>query len=495
MIHNFRILNIMNYFKKLFIIAGIGLSVPCAFAENAIESEQHENNIPTEFERNLDNLSSSWYIKSTVQHKECKSNSENPSFSAQVYADRLAKLPTVIPMPYNERVRELIDFYANRRRTQVERMLGLSRYYFPIFEQKLSAAGMPLELRYLPVIESALNPSATSRVGAAGLWQFMPATGRIYDLEISSLVDERRDPIKSSLAGATFLNDLYRMYGDWHLAIAAYNCGPGNVNKAIRRSGGKRTFWEIYDYLPRETRGYVPAFIAANYIMTYYKEHGLCPMEVTLPKYSDTIVVREKLELSKIAHKLKINPEELQAMNPQLKTDVVPGHIKPHTLYFPDSYAGLFIANIDSIRVAKEVVANADSIATESGETMANIEAKERKPKQPAKITHNVRSGETLSGIADKYGVTVRNIMEWNNLKSNRAMRGQKLTIHTNKKGVSSSSSSSSKPQTITYVVRRGDNLTAIAKRHRVTVDAIKKANNLKSTKLSVGQKLKIPKK
>ncbi|MDR1698905.1 MAG: lytic transglycosylase domain-containing protein, partial [Prevotellaceae bacterium] len=210
----------MNNFKKLFFIGCIGLSVHCAFAENTV-TEQFENDIPTEFERNLDNLSNSWYIKHTAQHKECKSNGENPVFSSKVYAERLAQLPTVIPMPYNERVRELIDFYANRRRNQVERMLGLSRYYFPIFEQKLSAAGMPLELRYLPVIESALNPEATSRVGAAGLWQFMPATGRIYDLEVTSLVDERRDPLKSSLAGVTFLKDLYRMYGDWHLAIAA----------------------------------------------------------------------------------------------------------------------------------------------------------------------------------------------------------------------------------------------------------------------------------
>jgi membrane-bound lytic murein transglycosylase D len=278
------------------------------------------------------------------------------------------------------------------------------------------------------------------------------------------------------------------------LAIAAYNCGPGNVNKAIRRSGGKRTFWEIYDYLPRETRGYVPAFIAANYIMTYYKEHNLCPMEVALPKYSDTIVVREKLELSKIARTLNINHDELQAMNPQLKTDIVPGHIKPHTLYFPDSYASLFIAHIDSIRTARDVAAVADSLAVASGET-AGSNTEKQQSAQPAKITHRVRSGETFSGIADKYGVTVRNIMDWNNLKSNRALRGQKLTIYTNKKGVSSSSSSSSKSGFTTYVVRRGDNLTAIANRHKVTVNAIKKANNLKSNKLRVGQKLKIPKK
>ena len=484
----------MNYFKKLFLIGCIGFSAQCAFAQDT------GSNIPTEFERNLDNLASSWYIKSTVNHRECRGSNENPAVSSQVIAERLAKLPTVIPMPYNERVRELIDFYANRNRRGVERMLGLTHYYFPIFEQELAAAGLPLELRYLPVIESALIPNAVSRMGAAGLWQFMPATGRIYDLEITSLVDERRDPIKSSRAGAAFLKDLYRMYGDWHLAIAAYNCGPGNVNKAIRRSGGKRSFWEIYDYLPRETRGYVPAFIAANYIMNYYSEHNLCPVTITLPKYADTIVIRERMQLSHIARSLQINLDELKGMNPKFLTDVVPGHIKPQTLYFPDSYAGMFITNMENIRTAQsEDTTLVSDVAATTGRGDNTGRQQTTQAQQPQRITHTVRSGETLSGIADRYGVTVRNIMDWNNLTSNRALRGQRLTIHPNRNAGSASASSSSPaastPQYITYTVRRGDTLSSIASRHRVTVAEIQRANNLRSTKITVGQRLRIPKK
>ena len=492
----------MNYWKKLLFVGGIALSAQCAFAQN-------DGNIPTEFEKNLDNLANSWYIKSTRQHRDCRGSSENPYVSSQVMTERLSKLPTVIPMPYNERVRELIDFYANKRRNQVERMLGLSQYYFPIFEQELAAQDLPLELKYLPVIESALIPNAVSRAGAAGLWQFMPATGQIYDLEVTSLVDERRDPYKSARAGATFLKDLYNMFGDWHLAIAAYNCGPGNVNKAIRRAGGKRSFWEIYDYLPRETRGYVPAFIAANYIMTYYKEHNLCPVTVSLPKYSDTIIVREKLNLSKIAETLNMNPEELKNMNPKLLTDVVPGHIKPQTLYFPDNYASLFIANIDSIRaVQNRFTASVDSIAELVAATMNERDTRNSEKTQTSRpaqtqqaqrITHTVRSGETLSGIADRYGVTVRNIMDWNDLKSNRALRGQKLRIYPGKNSGRTAPVSAApakpKPEFIYYTVRRGDTLTEIAVRYNVTVGDIQKANNLKTTKVQVGQKLKIPNK
>jgi membrane-bound lytic murein transglycosylase D len=473
--------------KRLLITGGIALMMQGAFGQDV-------SDVPTELEKNMDALANSWYFKGNKELRNCKSNSVNPSFSEEVYKERLAKLPTVIDMPYNERVREMIDFYANKRRGQVERMLGLSMYYFPMFEQELSAEGLPLELKYLPIIESALQPVAKSRVGAAGLWQFMPATGRIYGLQISSLTDDRRDPYESTRAGAAFLKDLYKMFGDWHLAIAAYNCGPGNVNKAIRRAGGKRTFWEIYDYLPKETRGYVPIFIAANYIMTYYKEHNLCPVTVSLPKYSDTIVVHEKMYLSKIAKTLKMDEEALRNMNPKLLTDVIPGNTEPQMLYFPTNYANLFIANLDSIRAENNrLIAEADSIAAVLNEkhndkgSTSTASASEGK-----RITHTVRSGQTLSGIADRYNVTVRNIKDWNNLKSNRVLRGQKLRIYDNGKSASNTEAKApAKPKT--YTVRRGDNLTEIAAKYGTTVNAIKKENKLKSTRVRVGQKLKIP--
>jgi membrane-bound lytic murein transglycosylase D len=227
--------------------------------------------------------------------------------------ERLKRLPTIMEMPYNEVVHKFIDRYAGRLRHSVGYMLGACNFYIPIFEEALEAYGLPLELKYLPIIESALNPNAVSRVGATGLWQFMLATGKQYGLEVNTLVDERRDPIKASYAAAHCLSDLYKIFGDWSLVIASYNCGPGNINKAIHRAGGKRDYWEIYPYLPRETRGYVPAFIAANYIMTYYSDHNICQMQTRLPGKTDTVVVNRNVHLSQIAAVLDLDLDMLFA--------------------------------------------------------------------------------------------------------------------------------------------------------------------------------------
>jgi len=260
---------------------------------------------------------------------------ENPSYDDQVYIERLKRLPTVIEMPYNKVVRKFIDRYTGRLRHTVSFMLGAQNFYMPIFEQALEAYELPLELKYLPVIESALNPTARSRVGATGLWQFMLTTGKDYGLTVNSLIDERRDPIKSSYAAARYLRHLYNRFGDWALAIASYNCGPENVEKAITRSNGNTDYWQIYPYLPAETRGYVPAFIAANYIMTYYCEHNIPAMKCELPERTDTVMLSRDVHLGQIAAVCDIDMDELKELNPQYRTPVVCGASAPATLRLP----------------------------------------------------------------------------------------------------------------------------------------------------------------
>ena len=281
----------------------------------------------------LDSMLALYHSKTyLITDEACESTGENPYYSDEVYAERLSRMPTAIDMPYNTIVRQFIDRYCTRLRRSVSVMLGTSNFYMPIFEEALEAYNVPLELKYLPVIESALNPKAVSRVGATGLWQFMLATGKQYGLRVNSLVDDRRDPIRASYAAAHLLRDLFRIFGDWTLAIAAYNCGPANVNKAIRRSGGQRDFWKIYPYLPAETRGYVPAFIAANYVMTYYCEHNICPMLTNLPERTDTVIVDRNISLSTISKFCDINIELLRELNPQYRRDLENGSTEPSTI-------------------------------------------------------------------------------------------------------------------------------------------------------------------
>lgn len=264
--------------------------------------------------------------------ENCTATSANPEVSDSIYIDRLQRIPAIIEMPYNEVVRKFIDMYATRLRQKVAFMLSANNFYMPIFEEALDLYDLPLELKYLPVIESALNPMATSRQGAVGLWQFMLATGKIYGLQVTSLIDERRDPIKSTRAAARYLKDLYDIYHDWNLVLAAYNCGPGTINKAIRRADGEKDFWKLYNYLPKETRGYVPAFIAANYIMTYYCEHNISPLEMKMPEGTDTIHISRPLNLQQIAAVCNTNIDELRALNPEFKKDIIPGNEKPYAL-------------------------------------------------------------------------------------------------------------------------------------------------------------------
>ena len=298
----------------------------------------------------LDSLMNLYMSKTYLsQDDDCQTGSENPTFDKDVYIDRLRRLPTVIEMPYNEVVQKFIDRYSGRLRHSVSYMLGAANFYVPIFEEALEAYDLPLELKYLPVIESALNPKAVSRAGAAGLWQFMLTTGKQYGLEVNSLVDERRDPVKASYAAAHYLKDLYKIFGDWHLVIASYNCGPENVNKAIHRSGGKKDYWQIYPYLPRETRGYVPAFIAANYVMTYYSLHNICAMRTKLPAKADTIMVDRNVHLEQIAAVLELDIDMLRTLNPMYRRNIVPGLTKPSATKMAVNDVTRFIDNQDSI--------------------------------------------------------------------------------------------------------------------------------------------------
>ena len=280
---------------------------------------------------------------------DCNMRDVNPTYSKEEYVDRLMRIPAVMELAHNDVVQKFIDRYSGRLRHSISYMLGASNFYMPIFEEALDAYQLPLELKYLPIIESALNPKAVSRVGATGLWQFMLATGKQYNLEINSLVDERRDPVKSSYAAARLLSDLYKLFGDWNLVIAAYNCGPGNINKAIHRAGGEKDYWKIYPYLPKETRGYVPAFIAANYIMTYYSLHNICPMSTRLPAKTDTVVVSRNVHLEQVANVMDLNIELLRSLNPMYRRDVVPGATSPCAIRLPQTEVGRFIDLQDSI--------------------------------------------------------------------------------------------------------------------------------------------------
>lgn len=381
--------------------------------------------IPAEIDNTLDYLLHTWVIQ-RAESSNCQSSEDPVVIPDSIYKLRLSKMPCLMEMPYNNTVRSFIELYTVRKRRQVEYMMGMSDYYFPIFEQVLGANNLPLELKYLPIIESALNTTIVSRMGAAGLWQFMIPTGRMYGLEVNSLIDERLDPIKATNAAARFLKDLYSIYGDWHLVIAAYNCGPGNVNKAIRRAGGKRDYWAIYPYLPAETRGYVPIFIAANYAIHYAAQHNICKATVQMPVITDTIMVRERLHLEQVSAVLNLPIEQIRLLNPQYRKDIIPGNIKPYSLCLPLNYANSFIDKHDEIALYK-----ADSLVNNRRSEIEIVQA--TKPVAPggnSRVTyHKVKSGQTLSYISNKYGVSVNKLKKWNNLRSTRIQPGQRIKI------------------------------------------------------------------
>ena len=371
---------------------------------------------------------------------DCNVPNVNPIYTKEEYMERLKRIPSVIEMPYNDIVQKFIDRYSSRLRRSVSYMLGAQNFYMPIFEQALETYGLPLELKYLPVIESALNPKAVSRVGATGLWQFMLKTGKSYGLEINSLVDERRDPIKSSWAAARYLRDLYKIYGDWNLVIAAYNCGPTKINKAIHRADGVRDYWTIYPYLPQETRGYVPAFIAANYIMTYYCEHNICPMKTKIPVTTDTIMVSRNVHMEQISALCGIDVEAIRALNPQYRTSVIPGQTEPCAIRLPQEKILAFIDQKDSIYnyradellTRRAVVAVSEPKAEPTRSTASQSRSTAARHKRNRKSTERsatVRKGDSLSTIAARNHTTVAKIRKLNKIKGNMIKPGQKIRV------------------------------------------------------------------
>ena len=392
--------------------------------------------LPEGMQENTDSLLRSWNMQRYLLVDTTSQLANiNPYFENAVYADRLQRIPSIMDMTYNDIVQKYIDQYTNRLRHSVSYILAATNFYIPSMEEALAFFKIPLELKYLPVIESAYNPRARSRAGAVGLWQFMPRTAVQYGLQINSLVDERCEPIKSSYAAAHYLKDLYTIFGDWTLVIAAYNCGPNNINKAIHRSGGERDFWKIYQNLPRETRGYVPAFIAANYIMNYYGEHNIQPYRARIPATTDTLLINKDVKMEQIATVCGIDIDEIKALNPQYQTTLIPGYRTTCTLRLPQDQLLKFIDLQDSVYaygVTDEPQVSSQDMnvkeITEKTTVKKSSRSKSRSRSSSAKrIT--VRSGQTLGEIARRNHTTVAKLRSLNGIRGSNIRAGQKLRV------------------------------------------------------------------
>ena len=422
----------MRYHIILSLGIALTLAMPLAAQETATDTTADTDSLslPEGMQQHeIDSLLYEWHIRNFLSFDDsCETTGENPTFAPEVYISRLQRLPNVMEMPYNEVVQKYIDQYSGRLRRSVSIMLGASNFYTPLFEEALESYQIPLELKYLPIIESALNPGATSRVGAAGLWQFMITTGKQYGLEVTSLIDERRDPIKSSYAAARYLKDLYDIFGDWTLVIACYNCGPGNVNKAIKRAGGATDYWQIYPYLPNETRGYVPAFIAANYIMNYYCDHNICPVNSILPAGTDTLTVSRNVYMEQIAAVCHIGMDDLRALNPQYRTTLIPGDTHACTLRMPAPAINAFIEAGDSIYNHKvEGIKTGRKVV----EAATNAKGSKHAPASNGKAAYvKVRKGDTLGAIARKNHTSIARLQSLNGLgRSTNIREGQRLRV------------------------------------------------------------------
>ncbi len=443
-----------------------------------------------------DSLLNIWYTHRVASDSETEVyDMDSVKFESnvpdEVYIERIRKMNSFISLPYNDIVKNYIILYSEKMPTKMSHILGLCQYYMPIFEEIFNRYEIPEELKAMAVIESAMNPLAVSRAGAKGMWQFMYSTAKMYGLHIDSFVDERLDPVKSAEAAAQYLKDAYAIFGDWNLAIASYNCGAGNVNKAIRRSGGRRAFWEIWPYLPRETRGYVPAFVGALYTMTYYKEHGIRPESIEIPAHIDTLKINRQLHLRQVADLTSAPLEELKNLNPQYRHEIIPGESREYILRIPYSYTNAFIEFEDSVYNHKV------------DEYFNPVTIKKIKDGGDGeRIVYRVKSGDYLGKIASRYRCTVAQIKRWNNLRSNNLSIGQRLVIY--RGGVSSGSTSSTKASTdtsssdssttgsATYTVKSGDTLSKIAARHGITLNQLKEWNGLTSNSIKPGQKLKV---
>jgi len=471
----------------------------------------------------LDSLVNSWYVKMAIKDypEDFINDSIGVEFPDSVYVDRINKINSIIKLRYNSIIRNHIHVYTVKQRKNFSAVLGLMNYYFPMIEDIFDSYGLPAELKYMAIIESALNANAVSRVGATGLWQFMYSTGRMYGLNVNSLVDDRRDPVKSTHAAAKYIKDLYSIYNDWILVIAAYNCGPGNVNKAIRRSGNKKDYWDIYYRLPRETRGYIPQYVAATYAVNYFAEHHIRPLPLNIPVSTDTIMVNKDIHLNQISEVMGIPLGELRALNPQYRTGLVPGSTKPMSLTLPVSHLGDFIDLNDTIRNYKPDIyltkINITADPTRSTYVPADVKGK-------TKLIYTVKDGDNLGFISEWYHVGLSDLRYWNNIYRNTIRVGQKLAIYVDPSKsdfysnintmtfaekqqmvgkavpaniVTTSLQSSPDGEYITYTVRYGDTIWDIVKMFdNVTTNDVLVLNNISDpSKIKVGQVLRIKKK
>lgn len=531
----------MNKIKNNIIKTSLLFTMMFSFLGNGYSQSAMEANNP--IVEMLDSLVTLNYLQKSNLNSSSNGDylpHEIPTYSDDIYQKRMEKIQTPIPLTYNSQVKEYIDLYAVYKRGLTERVMGLSNLYFPQFEQVLDQQGLPLEFKYLSIVESALNPTAVSCMGATGLWQFMLATGKMYNLKVNSYIDERKDPVKSTLAACQYFKDMYAIYKDWLLVIASYNCGPGNVNKAIARSGGKTSFWEISPYLPKETRGYVPAFIAVTYLLNYAAEHNLNAVAPAISFYeADTIMIEQSVSLRQVAQSINMSEELLRYLNPIYKKGVIPDSEEPSVLRLPSNKLNAFISNSDQILSPQPqyaLLASGAQFPNDNGNFTYEIKS--------VKKYHKVKRGEHISSIANRYDCSVQEIKRWNKLRSTKLMAGQKLAVYidikqkvavkpettalvnkpkadstTNEKlvdangtldsavtdsaishstlGTNQSSAKTNQllgDQKFTYhVVQRGDTLWNIAQRYDgVTVQQLRKVNKLNTNSLKVGTKLKV---
>jgi membrane-bound lytic murein transglycosylase D len=488
-----------------------------------VKSDNSSERIATD----LDSLVNTWYVKIAIKNKPVENPGDTIGFQCPdtVYENRLSKINSVIKLPFNNIIRNHIEVYTIRQREKFCAVLGLKDYYFPMIEDVFDSYGLPGEFKYMAVIESALNPNAVNgRSGAAGMWQFMYSTGRLYGLTINSVVDERKDPVKATHAAARYIKDLYDIYKDWVLVIAAYDCGPGNVNKAIKRSGNKKDYWDIYYRLPMETRGYIPQYIAAAYAVTYYQEHNLQPLPLNIPVATDTIMVNKDIHLAQISEVMNIPLGELQALNPQYRTGLVPGSTKPQSLTLPMNHLGDFIDLSDTIRRYKpDVYLNkATRIADPTRSTYITTDIKGK-----TKLIYTIKDGDNIGFIAVWYKVGLSDLRNWNNIYRNNIRVGQKLVVYVDPSKseyyskintmdfadkqalIGKTATPNFQPQATTigpgeidgdyiiYTVRKGDSIWDIVKMFdNVTTTQVLSLNNISDPgKIKVGQRLKIKKK
>ncbi len=498
----------------------------------------------------MDSLLNSWYVQNAFlldSTELAEADTLKQVLPDSVYIQRLQSLQSAVSLSYNNTVKSFITMYTNRKPKQVSVMLGLANYYFPLFEEALIRYGLPMELKYLPIIESALNPSANSIANAVGLWQFMYSTGKMYKLEINSFVDERRDPIKATDVAVRYLRDLYNIYKDWHLVIAAYNCGPGNVNKAIKRSGDVKDYWKIYYRLPKETRGYVPAFIAANYVMNYYQNHNIYPRTPDFPIVTDTVMVNDYLNFNQISEVLGIPVDQIRTLNPQYYRDIIPANKdKAYSLVLPQEEISAYLENEVVIHDHKraDFFPN-NEIVNPQQSHYAGIGPVDVKGRD--KVVYIVKSGDNLGLISGWFRVRISDVKYWNNMRKNFLKSGQKLVIYvpegqgeyyakiaklsnsekqkslnhkptttsgeklassknaskanvaqaqktSTAKAIAQNDSGTDNPGIVFYTVRKGDNFWSIAKKFPgiSNLDIMKMNNIREATSLKVGQVLKI---